>query len=497
VPDENGPKTALSGPGVLAWHESHNSRSRSFCDPIQGKGLARGLFTAYNSTSIMPANGTDVAKGNPSKTFFISMLTRDISLVDCILDLLDNSVDGIGRSLRRRGVSGAAENKFEGYRVEIKFDGDAFVITDNCGGIPIEIARTYAFRFGKPDDAIHEIPHSIGLYGIGMKRAMFKMGRDIEVASSTGDESFRMKVNVDAWRSKDEEDWTFPLDQIKRGRTDLEAGTSVKVTSLYSNIRDEFGDPAFKNTLIRSAQRDYSFILQHRLSLSIAEMPVNGILPQFRESDEITPQEITTDLDGVHIEITAGLSAPPPEDDSAEAKFPDADVYGWYVVCNDRVVITADKTPLTGWGVGTVPSWHFQYFGFLGVVRFESDDPSKLPWKTTKRAVDENSVIYRKALLLMGDATKAFTDYTNKRKSELERARAAENAAVAVPITRVRKSATMRLPRVAYTQMKRICYDKPETEVKNVARALGLHGNYSAKEVGIKTFDYCKEHEVG
>jgi hypothetical protein len=444
----------------------------------------------------MPANGTDVAKGNPSKTFFISMLTRDISLADCILDLLDNSVDGIGRSLRRRVLSPPPESKFEGYQVEIRFDANEFVITDNCGGIPIDIARSYAFRFGKPDDAIHEIPHSIGLYGIGMKRAMFKMGRDIEVVTSTGDESFRMMVNVDAWRGKDEDDWTFPLDQIKRGGTDVRVGTMVKVTSLYDTIRDEFGDPAFKNTLIRSAQRDYSFILQHKLSLLIAGMEIRGILPQFRESDEVTPQQITRDVDGVRIEIVAGLSAPPPEDDSAEARFPDADVYGWYVVCNDRVVVTADKTSLTGWGVGTVPSWHFQYFGFLGVVRFESDDPSKLPWKTTKRAVDENSRVYRTALILMGDATKAFTDYTNKRKAEIERARAAESAAVAVPITTVRRSITMRLPRVAYTQMKRICYDKPEADVKAVAKALGLRGSYSAKEVGIKTFDYFKEHEV-
>lgn len=444
----------------------------------------------------MPANGTDVAKGNPSKTFFISMLTRDISLGDCILDLLDNSVDGIGRSLKRRGVLTPPENKFEGYAVTIRFDGSEFVISDNCGGIPIDIARTYAFRFGKPDDAIHEIPHSIGLYGIGMKRAMFKMGRDIEVISSTGTESFRMKVNVDAWRGKDEDDWTFPLDQIKLQSTDVPVGTAVKVTTLYDSIRDEFGNPAFKNSLIRSAQRDYSFILQQGLALSITGMQIKGLLPQFRESEEITPQEIRKEVDGVHIEIVAGLSAPPPEDDSAEAKFLDADLYGWYVVCNDRVVLTADKTNLTGWGVGTVPSWHPQYFGFLGVVRFESDDPSKLPWTTTKRAVDQNSPIFRAALLIMGDATKAFTEYTNRRKAELERARSAENAAIARPVTTVRKSSVMRLPRVVYTEMRRICYDKPEADVKAAARALGLRGTFSAKEVGIKTFDYYKEHEV-
>jgi hypothetical protein len=33
------------------------------------------------------------AEANPTKAFFVRMITRDISLADCILDLIDNSVD--------------------------------------------------------------------------------------------------------------------------------------------------------------------------------------------------------------------------------------------------------------------------------------------------------------------------------------------------------------------------------------------------------------------
>ena len=38
---------------------------------------------------------TVTAQAEPSKDFFISMLTRDIRLIDCILDLIDNSIDSI------------------------------------------------------------------------------------------------------------------------------------------------------------------------------------------------------------------------------------------------------------------------------------------------------------------------------------------------------------------------------------------------------------------
>jgi hypothetical protein len=39
-----------------------------------------------------------VAKAYPRKNFFVQMFTKDISLEDCVLDLIDNSVDGYTKS---------------------------------------------------------------------------------------------------------------------------------------------------------------------------------------------------------------------------------------------------------------------------------------------------------------------------------------------------------------------------------------------------------------
>ena len=49
----------------------------------------------------MPTNKYEPVEAKPVKSFFVEMLTRDIDLVDAILDLLDNCVDGILR-LRSR-----------------------------------------------------------------------------------------------------------------------------------------------------------------------------------------------------------------------------------------------------------------------------------------------------------------------------------------------------------------------------------------------------------
>ncbi|MGA3268404.1 MAG: hypothetical protein ABSE16_16460, partial [Verrucomicrobiota bacterium] len=39
-----------------------------------------------------------IAKAYPRKNFFVQMFTKDISLEDCVLDLIDNSVDGFIKS---------------------------------------------------------------------------------------------------------------------------------------------------------------------------------------------------------------------------------------------------------------------------------------------------------------------------------------------------------------------------------------------------------------
>lgn len=441
------------------------------------------------------APAKDIAQGNPSKGFFIGMLTRDISLSDCILDLLDNCVDGINRKSGPGALAAEDGDKYGGFSVDIKFDSNGFSISDNCGGIPLDAAKNYAFRFGRPDDVIQDPGKPIGLYGIGMKRAMFKMGKVIDVTSSTGDQSFDLHLVVDEWRKKPEADWTFELSNVLKEGTDVPVGTKISILDLHQSVSREFGTPGFYISSTRAIKRDYAFILQHGLDVKVNNAQVVGAIPTFKESGEVAPLKIRKAEGAVEIEITAGLSASPPEDDSPQHRFPEAERYGWYVVCNDRVVVTADRSAVTGWGVGAVPTWHPQFNGFLGVVHFRSTDPKLLPWRTTKRDVDPSNELYKKALVSMGEAARVFVEYTNRRKSHLKTARAKERAAPTKPISVVRYSDVMKLPTVPRARMRRISYEKPVAEVEAVASALKLR-SASAKEIGIRTFDYFVEREV-
>lgn len=59
---------------------------------------------------------TSIIEGNPTKKFFIEMITRDISIEDAIIDLLDNSIDG---------ATQINPNDLSGFVINIEIDGKA------------------------------------------------------------------------------------------------------------------------------------------------------------------------------------------------------------------------------------------------------------------------------------------------------------------------------------------------------------------------------------
>jgi hypothetical protein len=135
----------------------------------------------------------DKASAHPHKEFFLHMITKDIALDACLLDLIDNAVDGATRVL---GANWKKDKAYAPYKISLTFNAKEFAISDNCGGIAYEDARDYAFRFGRDPNQGPDTKHGIGLYGIGMKRALFKIGRKIEVLSSTNNEGFEVDINV-------------------------------------------------------------------------------------------------------------------------------------------------------------------------------------------------------------------------------------------------------------------------------------------------------------
>jgi hypothetical protein len=190
---------------------------------------------------------------SPVKSFFVHMLTRDIRLEEAILDLLDNCVDGILRS------NGSEQKKlpYSGFWAKIDFESSSFEISDNCGGIPWKL-HDYAFKMGRSADRPPDAAGTVGVYGIGMKRAIFKMGTRCLIHTQNGKDAY--DVDIEPEWTANEDLWRIPVYPSKQKRK--EDGTTIVVGNLHPGISNRFGEDAaaFKSELETMVSTHYVFI---------------------------------------------------------------------------------------------------------------------------------------------------------------------------------------------------------------------------------------------
>lgn len=445
------------------------------------------------------------ASADPTKHFFVEMITRDITLEDSILDLIDNSVDSAWRSSGSHHLGLDDETDLSTFSISISTTPTEFRIKDNCGGMTLDDAINHAFSFGRrPTVKLDE--YSIGVYGIGMKRAVFKIGRDVRIRSTVNEKDgsrigFTVPIDVPKWMESDEPPWDFDIDPSE---PQPENGVDILVTKLTAGTAASFENPAFLERLERTIARDYALHLERGLNVSINGEPIAGARIEFLQSDDFIPMRVSySDKDGdepVSVEIVGGMAAPPPEGTQPEdTKDREYDRFGWYVACNGRIVLAGDKTAVSGWGLQDWPLWHPQYAGFLGIVFFSASDATALPLTTTKRSIDVTSDIFLRARPRMRELTKQWTSYTNVRKQALEKAKEKELMAKAVAIRDVviqEKVVLPKLKRPAPVRVANVHYSVPLARMKRLAEAFGKI-TMPYREVGAKSFDYTYDDLVG
>jgi hypothetical protein len=337
-------------------------------------------------------------KASPTKEFFITMLTRDISLDRAILDLIDNSVDAAH-------VSGKLDDK----EIKISISSSRFVIEDNCGGISVDTAEKYAFRFGRDNKDNRDTPNSVGQFGVGMKRTLFKLGKLFKVESSffhsNVEQSFYIDIDVDEWLAESSDEWGFNLSNAP---VSVSNGTKITVERLLKSVSEQFSLNEFIQSIATEIAQAHFKALNQGLKVTINDVPINSFEILINTSDQLKPIVHIKEFEGVKISITAGISSQ------------DYHLGGWYIICNGRLIEFAEKTKKTLWDVGVMPKYHDRFAYFRGVVEFECADSSKLPWTTTKTGIDVDNAAYRVASKYMMEAFKQISIFLNQVVSEKE-----------------------------------------------------------------------------
>ncbi len=365
----------------------------------------------------------------PRKRFFTEMFSRDITLEDCALDLIDNSIDAL---LRFKKINIAtdltallkpAEVPKNLPEIVLNINNEKFLIEDNCGGIPTSLAKDHVFNFGHEKET--EQSGQLGVYGIGMKRALFKIGDVFKITSKTKDDGFEVTEQISEWVKKDDvlDDWKFHYQECSAAKTLKKAGTKIEITKLHDEVLMRLKDGSFDSQLRNIIATTYALFLENDVRVRLNGKVIKPYQIPFGSSKVVTPSNVLKKYDGVNVRLLASLS----ERDPATQQWK-AEKAGWYIFCNKRMVVQANKTDLTGWGGSLLPAWHSKFRGFIGLAFFYSDNPIALPWTTTKRGINREAKVFQMARTDMQKAAKPVINFLNNMYPGEERGEIQERA---------------------------------------------------------------------
>lgn len=365
----------------------------------------------------------------------IDTFTRDASVQECIFDLIDNAIDAARSKLEFDGrLSLDADglvNDYSGIKIDIAVSQTQISVSDNCSGMSPKDIQDGILRFGRPSHA----KFSIGLYGIGLNRAIFKLGEKTRLVSETTKDRSIVDIDMKVYRDDDDE-WLIPATSEKLTGT---SGTSIVISEPDNEIEYILGDPDFEENLIKEASVRYSTFIQNGLEIKINANCVVAKLVEIRKNGPLKPlRKVYTASNRVRVRINAGqhrlhrYTIEPDYDKKTNEDI--IDDFGWSVVCNDRVVIHSNKEQKTGWEA----IWHSEFNGFVGTVEFIAEDGRDLPWTTAKSSLNASNAAYQEALLDMRKFTKKWRTFGN----EVKKMRLANGVLIAPPPKKSKKKPT-------------------------------------------------------
>jgi len=445
---------------------------------------------------------TELVSFQPSKRLLIDILTTDISIHDCILDLLDNAVD----SYTRNEINEKRE-------IRLNFDKSELIVFDNCGGIDKEKLQKEVFRFGAKD-FLNNVP-TIGLYGIGLKRSIFKLGELIVFETDDGKDYCKLEIDVNDWLKKKNKAgndiWDIPLTETSTTRLvkGQKAYTRIKVKNLRYETIETFV-PRFETNLKETIKIYYSrYIQKDQIDFLVNNEKQSGFEIKVKASDDFKPVKVEDEYEGVKITIFCWLDLREKRTEKEPGR------QGWNVFMNERLVIFDDTSEDTGWlsGQPFLPKFHSIYNQFRGVVLLNTNDPSKLPITTSKTGFTKEGKVYHHLLNLMVKVARPFIDFLsdkyNRQKDKIDEKEdellkeiskdskeEKEIIETSIDDTETEYQLTFTPPKKKIDRpiipQSTISFKKPKRQVDIMKKILKVRTNW---EVGEKTFDHFWESE--
>ena len=331
-------------------------------------------------------------KAGVNSDYLGNTLTTDITVLESIFDLIDNSIDAARDHLVSQNFEHdvyGLPNDYSKYQINIRLGKKSISILDNCLGMDESTLSRHAFRIA--DVSSHR--YGIGHYGLGLKRALLKFGSKFAMSSDNGEIAFKMRFDS-AMISGNKKLMANAYDSSGHRKT------LFVVSEIKPSIRYEIQSQSWFENAIKMLKIRYAAYTEKGLKISISSsyfgqfLRTDGFLPTIRKNSKFKPISKPIQVEGVNIYIDSGIHEKyyfPTEDAySLSTNKTLTDEFGLYFICNDRVIVSSSTANEHGWKT----KWHSEYNGFVCIVRFVSEDPQKMPWNTLKTALKTDGRLF-------------------------------------------------------------------------------------------------------
>jgi hypothetical protein len=294
----------------------------------------------------------------PSKRLFLSIIA-DYDLNKSVCELVDNGFDVWTRSGRAMPIA-----------IDVTLDKDeqSIRVDDNAGGLP---RSELSYIVGPGQSGSADTDATIGIFGVGTKRAVVALAKDVRIRTRFGDgDTFQIEFD-DAWLN--DEDWRLPLYQVE---SIAPGGTQVELQKLRVVLTDEA-----EEQLRRHLGATYGRFISHPgVTLRLNGKPIAArFFDQWSYPPTYEPRRYRGKMQTpagrvVDIEVMAGLS---------NESSPASGEYGVYFYCNDRLVAPAMKSFEVGFTRGQAGLPHPK-ISLTKVIVSMTGDAAEMPWNSSK-----------------------------------------------------------------------------------------------------------------
>jgi hypothetical protein len=304
----------------------------------------------------------------PSKRLFLSIIA-DYDLNRSICELIDNGLDVWVRGGKAKDIA---------IKVILDKGQQTITVEDNAGGLPKDELR---YIVGPGQTGTSPTEETIGIFGVGTKRAVVALAQDIKIRTRhSGEKTYQVDFD-DQWLADD--DWKLPLyevDDIAKGATVVE----------LQKLRIVITDDAITQLSEHLSATYARFLINQQVKLSLNGTPIS---PHFFDNWAYPPKYSPRKYNGVlktadghtiKVEVLAGLS-----DESSPA----GGEYGVYFYCNDRLIARALKTFEMGFTKGLAGLPHPKV-SLTKVLVFLNGNAASMPWNSSKSDISTKHEVF-------------------------------------------------------------------------------------------------------